>query len=220
MIFINKLFKILTGEGSNNSSHEIFSRIYKTNYWRGKSRSGEGSDLTQTEVIRESLPLLLKRLGVKSMLDIPCGDFYWMQHVELPVDYIGADIVKEVVKINSKKYSDSRHTFMNLNVCTDKLPQVDIIFARDLLVHLSYKDIRLAIENIKKSGATWLLTTTFTGRDSNSDIETGDWRTLNLQLPPFNFPAPNEIINEGCTQFNGDYSDKCLGLWNLEHIKL
>lgn len=200
--------------------HDIFHNIYKTNYWRGESRSGEGSDLIQTEAIREALPSLLKRLNAKSMLDIPCGDFYWMQHVELPVDYIGADIVKEIVKINSKKYSDNRHTFMNLNVCTDKLPQVDIIFARDLLVHLSYKDIRLAIENMKKSGATWLLTTTFTGRDSNSDIETGDWRTLNFQLPPFNFPEPNEIINEGCTQFNGDYSDKCLGLWKLEHIKL
>jgi glycosyltransferase involved in cell wall biosynthesis len=200
-------------------SDEVFSSIYKTNYWRGESRSGEGSDLIQTQQIREIFPSLLKSLGAKSMLDIPCGDYYWMQHVDLPVAYTGADIVQEVVNINNRKYSDSQHKFLHLDVCNDKLPQVDLIFARDLLVHLSYNDIRRAIKNMKESGATWLLTTTFTGRDSNIDIKTGDWRTLNLQLAPFNFPEPEKIINEGCTQFNGDYSDKSLGLWKIQDLE-
>lgn len=205
---------------SKSATHEIFDGIYNTNYWRGESRSGEGSDLIQTQQIREVLPVLLKSLGAKSMLDIPCGDYYWMRHVDLPVTYIGADIVQEVVKINNEKYSDIRHKFMNLDVCTDELPRVDLIFARDLLVHLSYNDIQRALQNMKKSGATWLLTTTFTGRDSNTDIKTGDWRTLNLQVSPFNFPEPLNIINEGCTQFNGDYNDKSLGLWKLQDLKL
>jgi hypothetical protein len=201
-------------------SHEIFDNIYKTNYWRGESRSGEGSDLIQTQQIREVLPSLLTSLGAKSMLDIPCGDYYWMQHVDLPVAYTGADIVQQVVDINNKKYSDSQHKFLHLDVCNDKLPQVDLIFARDLLVHLSYSDIRRTLQNMKESGSTWLLTTTFEGRDSNIDIKTGDWRTLNLQLAPFNFPEPAKIINEGCTQFNGDYSDKSLGLWKIQDINL
>lgn len=205
---------------SKNATREIFDGIYNTNYWRGESRSGEGSDLIQTQQIREALPVLLKSLGARSMLDIPCGDYYWMQHVDLPVAYIGADIVQEVVKVNNEKYSDNQHIFMSLDVCTDVLPKVDLIFARDLLVHLSYNDIRRALQNMKKSGSTWLLTTTFTGRDSNTDITTGDWRTLNLQVTPFNFPQPVKIINEGCTQFNNDYNDKSLGLWKLEDLKL
>lgn len=203
-----------------SNTHDIFDSIYQTNYWRGESRSGEGSDLIQTQQIREVLPSLLKTLGAKSMLDIPCGDYYWMQHVDLPVTYIGADIVQQVVKINNTKYSDPRHRFMNLDVCTDELPKVDLIFARDLLVHLSYSDIRQSLKNMKHSGSTWLLTTTFTGRDSNVDIKTGDWRTLNLQLAPFNFPEPVKLINEGCTQFNGDYNDKSLGLWKLQDLEL
>jgi hypothetical protein len=197
-----------------------FDIIYKTNYWGGESRSGKGSDLIQTEQIRDTLPLLLKSLDAKSMLDIPCGDYYWMQHVDLPLTYIGADIVQEIVKTNNKKHSDINHKFINLDVCTDKLPKVDLIFARDLLVHLSYNDIQQALHNMKKSGATWLLTTTFTKRDSNKDVKTGDWRTLNLQLAPFNFPEPVRIINEGCTEFNGDFNDKSLGLWNLKDIKV
>lgn len=210
----------INSANSKNTSHEIFDNIYKTNYWRGKSRSGEGSDLVQTAVIREVLPALLQSLNAKSMLDVPCGDYYWMQHVDLPVDYTGADIVQEVVDINNKNFSDQHHKFLHVDVCADKLPQVDLIFARDLLVHLSYDDIRRALSNMKESGSTWLLTTTFTGRDSNNDIKTGDWRTLNFQLAPFNFPEPVKIINENCTQFNGDYSDKSLGLWKLQDIVL
>jgi 2-polyprenyl-3-methyl-5-hydroxy-6-metoxy-1,4-benzoquinol methylase len=227
MKFLKSLVKRIINRTANfghislkNATHEIFDDIYKTNYWRGESRSGEGSDLLQTQHIREVFPDLLKSLEAKSMLDIPCGDYFWMQHVELSVNYTGADIVQEVIKINNEKYSDNHHKFMHLDVCTDKLPQVDIIFARDLLVHLCYNDIRRAVQNMKESGSTWLLTTTFTGRDTNIDIKTGDWRTLNLQLAPFNFPEPEKNINEGCTQFNGDYSDKSLGLWKLKDLEL
>jgi len=223
MSLVTRIFNKAANVGRVNlksATHEIFDGIYKTNYWRGESRSGEGSDLIQTQQIREVLPSLLKNLGAKSMLDIPCGDYYWMQHVELPVAYTGADIVQEVVNINNEKYSDSHHKFLHLDVCSNKLPQVDLIFARDLLVHLSYDDIRRALQNMKESGSTWLLTTTFTVRDSNIDIKTGDWRTLNLQLKPFNFPEPVKIINEGCTQFSGDYNDKNLGLWKLQDLEL
>jgi glycosyltransferase involved in cell wall biosynthesis len=203
-----------------STSHQIFDEIYNTNYWRGESRSGEGSDLIQTKKIRETLPSLLQSLGAKTMLDIPCGDYYWMQHVPLPVSYIGGDIVEQIVRTNNQKYADRNHKFLHLDICVNKLPKVDLIFARDLLVHLSYGDIRQAINNMKQSGSTWLLTTTFTERVLNTEIATGDWRTLNLQLYPFNFPEPLKIINEGCTQFNGDYADKSLGLWRLADVEL
>ena len=143
-----------------------------------------------------------------------------LQHVDLPADYTGADVVKDLVDTNNEKHSDSRHKFLCLDVCVDKIPKVDLIFTRDLLVHLSYDDIRRAVKNMKESGSTWLLTTTFTRRDLNIDIKTGDWRMLNLQLTPFNFPEPLKIINEGCTELNEDFNDKSLGLWKLEDIEL
>src|SRR5437762_14003755 len=53
---------------------EIFSRIYRDDIWRdGESLSGWGSTLEQTEILRSELPGLLSRLGVKSLLDAPCG---------------------------------------------------------------------------------------------------------------------------------------------------
>ena len=39
------------------------------------------------------------------MLDIPCGDFYWMKEVDLKdIEYIGADIVDELIKKNNDKF--------------------------------------------------------------------------------------------------------------------
>jgi hypothetical protein len=46
----------------------------------------------------------------------------------------------------------------------------------------------------------------------------GDWRPLNFQRPPFTFPAPLEFINEACTEWNGDYADKSLALWQIADL--
>jgi hypothetical protein len=44
-----------------------------------------------------------------------------------------------------------------------------------------------------------------------ADIRTGGWRTLNFQLPPFNFPPPLHLLNENCTEAGGKFFDKSLG---------
>ena len=50
------------------------------------------------------------------------------------------------------------------------------------------------------------------------DIPTVKWRTLNLQIEPFNFQLPIKVINENCTENNGRYKDKCLGLWEVKNL--
>src|SRR5262249_226159 len=104
------------------------------------------------------------------------------------------------------------------DVTSDKLPGADIILSRDLLVHLSFRDIAAALENFKQSMSEYLLTTTFPRTTRNIDILSGDWRPINLQLPPFNFPEPLRLINENCTEHGGRYADKSLGLWKLDDL--
>src|SRR5579885_1138281 len=63
---------------------EIFSEIYRSNQWgASESVSGLGSELSATERVREELPKIVREFGVRSMLDIPCGDFHWMRQVDL-----------------------------------------------------------------------------------------------------------------------------------------
>jgi len=199
-----------------------FEKILQSNLTVAEeSGSGPGSSLAQTAEIRRRLPLLIADLKITSVLDTPCGDFNWMKHVNLSIeDYIGGDIVPTLVEQNQKRFADSKRRFLHLDITRDYLPQVDLILCRDCLVHFPIVEITDALKNFKGSRSTYLLTTTFTGQRPNTEIAMGDWRTLNFQLPPFNFPPPLRLIIEKCTEGNGTYPDKCLGLWRLEDLQV
>ena len=104
---------------------------------------------------------------------------------------------------------------MRLDLTADPLPRADVVLCRDCLVHLSFDHIRQAFDNLRRSGSTWLLTTTFLEHHENVDIESGDWRILNLTRAPFNLPAPEGVLVEGCLEGEGAYADKALGLWRI-----
>jgi hypothetical protein len=215
-----RIKKMFSGSSKKQELEDKFNTIYEKNLFKGKeSISGPGSDLVQTEVVRAELPALLKRHGIQSMIDAPCGDFFWMRLLSLDANYTGLDIVKELTDKNQAEFGSGKRRFMCLDIVNDQLPQADLIFCRDCLVHLTYEQALKAIANFKKSGAKYLLTTTFPGR-KNKDLGEIIWRPLDLQDAPFSFPAPVELINEKCTENNGKYSDKSLGLWKLDDIKL
>lgn len=201
-------------------AEEVFTHIFRRNYWGGvASISGSGSDAFQARVLVRELPGLLRTLGVTSLLDIPCGDFEWMRTIDLgSVAYVGADIVPELVHRNRVTHSSSQREFVRLDLLRDALPGVGLVLCRDCLVHFSLADIRRALTNISASGSRYLLTTTFTGRSSNADITTGQWRPINLEAPPFCLPPPLQIIDEQCTEEDGAYRDKSLGLWEISAL--
>lgn len=203
------------------SPDQVFTDFFAGNKWRGTdSVSGRGSDLQQTRVVARELPVILRDLGVRSVLDIPCGDYHWMQHVGLDgVTYIGADIVAGLIDENARRYNREGVSFRKLDLMKDQLPAVDLIFCRDCLVHLAEQDIFSALRNVCDSGSTFLLTTTFPERSRNPNIATGQWRPLNLQAQPFGFPAPLLLLNEECTQDRGRFKDKSLGLWRVSDIR-
>lgn len=204
----------------SKSIEGIFSEMYQQNTWGDpESRSGPGSNLSNTATIRAALPVLLKELGACTILDIPCGDFYWMKEVDLGVNmYIGADIVTDLIESNNQKFGSATRKFRVLDITKDELPEVDVIFCRDCLVHLSNEDVFRAINNIKKSNSKYLLTTTFIQREQNENIVTGWWRPLNLQKAPFNFPEPIKVINENYTGRDGNYADMSQGLWRITDL--
>lgn len=204
----------------HQSTQDVFTTIYDSNYWGdSESVSGEGSNLEQTQHLELSLSQLFRELEIKSVLDIPCGDFYWMSKIDLSsIDYIGADIVEEIISNVSEKYTLPNRKFKVLDLIKDDLPKVDLIFVRDCLVHLSDENISQAIQNIKRSGSKYLLTTSFVDQSSNKDIITGDWRPINLELKPYNFSKPTVVINEKSSESGGKYSDKSLLLWPITEL--
>lgn len=195
-----------------------FERIRRANHWRGhESRSGPGSGLEETEAIRRELPRLLRETSTRVLLDAPCGDFYWMSMLDLGVDlYIGADVLARLVRENTRRFGSERRRFIQLDLTRDRLPHCDLVLCRDCLDHLSFTDARRALDNIARSSARYVLLTTYPLRDGNTDVQTGDWRPLNLLRPPFNLPPPEQSVLERVDR--PGYPEKLLGLWRRDAL--
>jgi SAM-dependent methyltransferase len=177
-----------------DSLGERFAAIYTKGVWlNGRpsgSRSGFGSELGSTQLVRKRLPELLDSLGTRVILDVGCGDFTWMKEVSLPCNYIGADIVGPVIEENSRLYASESRKFQVLDATRDPLPAADTILCREVMIHLSFADIWRLIDNVRASGASFFVATNDVEIRLNADIISGDFRPLNLCKGPFRFPEP------------------------------
>ena len=97
------------------SMEEVFQEFFAENLWQHpESISGFNSSIAATRQIRAELPAIVRDFGVKSILDIPCGDFHWMAATELDIErYIGADIVEELITANRERHTDDRFLFQS-----------------------------------------------------------------------------------------------------------
>jgi len=203
-----------------------FTQVYNLNSFHGsQSVSGRGSDIDQTQIIESELPKLLKSLSIDSILDIPCGDQNWLKRIDISfLNYTGADIVSEIVKVNNSLFLSSKKKYICIDITQVIPPHSELVLCRDLLVHLNTREIRRALRNIKASGAIYLLTTTFTNNRDYKNLpfftRGVGWRPINFQLDPFNFPQPINIINEECTEGEFKFQDKSLALWKLCELNI
>lgn len=199
---------------------ERFTRMHETNLWAGaESRSGVGSGMAATARLRAELPGLLRQLGVRRLLDVPCGDFHWMSRVDLSgIDYVGGDIVEPIVDENQARYGRDGRRFVHVDLTTGPLPGADAVLCRDCLVHLSFANIARAFRVIRESGARYLIATTFLEHRHNVDVVDGDWRPLNLERAPFHLPSPIAALVEGCDEEGGAYADKTLAAWRVAEL--
>mmetsp|Transcript_47312 Transcript_47312/g.92282 ORF Transcript_47312/g.92282 Transcript_47312/m.92282 type:complete len:328 (+) Transcript_47312:94-1077(+) len=158
--------------------------------------SGRGSSLAYTEEVRKLLKTLLgdPSYNIKTFLDCPCGDWLWMQTVDLSsVKYFGADITAKSVDENTKCFESSNVHFHVLDWSCSIPPPVDLLMVRDMLFHFNTKRVLDVLNQINRSGAKYLLTTTFPNTTKVADNKTFPgygYRDLNLYGPPFNLPEP------------------------------
>ena len=204
---------------SNKPLMKVFDNIYQTNSWKNtESRSGGGSTVSATHTLRLFLSDFFLKYNIHSVLDIPCGDFNWMRMIDMKnIEYIGADIVECLIKSNNELYESNNISFRVLDLTKDELPKVDLIFCKDCLQHLSYQHVWQALENIKRSDSTYLLTTSYPLTIRNYDILDGGYRSLNLMKKPFLFPKPLLSIRE-LSKDIGNELDKTMYLWKVKDL--
>jgi SAM-dependent methyltransferase len=198
--FINRLDALRSGSKLKSGNlQDIFTDYYRENYWENdESLSGDGSTLAYTENLRRELPALLEKFEIQSILDAPCGDYNWFRFVErgAGVRYIGADVVEDLIRRNREKYAGPDTDFIKLDITRDRLPAADLWMCRDVLFHFSFRDVFLSLQNFLRSDIKFLLATSHTECAANADILSGQFRLLNLELEPFNLPAPIAGIDD------------------------
>ncbi len=195
---------------------ERFATIYAERHWQTGADvplSGAGSTLAATAALRDALPGLLTELGCTTLLDVGCGDFTWMQHLDLPCQYIGADVVPAVVAANTAAFANDRRRFIELDATAEPLPAADVILCREVLFHLSFADGARMLANFARSGARWVLLTTDRATRFNSDIETGGARIVNLEMAPYRLGPPDRLIAEPLS-----YEGRAIGLWPMARL--
>jgi hypothetical protein len=198
------------------NAEKRFTQIYEHNYWKsGESRSGAGSTLDAAHLFAAEIKKFIESRNIKVLLDAPCGDWNWMRHVELPLDlkYLGGDIVAPLIETLIEKHGGDNRYFFQFDICKDSFPAAEVWLCRDCLFHLSFSDIASAFENFSKSECSYALITTHYEHPENRDIETGDFRFLNLSANPFNLPRPSEFLEEKVVN-----EVRMVGLWSRQQI--
>jgi SAM-dependent methyltransferase len=166
-----------------------FNRIYAEGTWgrdvAGKGTSGTGSTLEITREYRAYLEDFIKTHNIKSVVDAGCGDWTFSSAIDWNgASYLGVDIASDVIATVRAKHEKATIKFQVGDI-TDDLPAADLLISKDVLQHLSNELVHNFIENnLRKRKYKWVILTNDRG-NTNSDVESGGYRAIDLSAPPF-----------------------------------
>ena len=176
-----------------------FRHIYLSNHWQNyfkldlqKSRSGPGSNLNYTSDMSRELEKFFAEKNIKTILDIGCGDFIWMNLLLNKYynydKYLGLDIVDELIKNNNLKYSNDKISFKTFDLVKDEIPNgFDIILIRDVFIHLKNEQIVNFLNLLKNLDIKFFGVTSTPSLKKNNELKTiGRYRDINIEIEPFN----------------------------------
>jgi len=209
-IYTSKIYQFFH---PNNSflKKKIFNSIYKSNHWAQSdnvfgekvSVSGPGSNININNEgfikLKKNIDNFIKNYKIKSILDMPCGDFLWLNEIikEKNINYLGIDIVDELIRENTQKYQND-NTFFECYDIINYIPskKFDLIIMRDFFIHLKNSDIYEIINNLKKMDFKYVALSSSTNK-INFEGTIGQHRKVNLLIEPFNLNKPSVVINDG-----------------------
>ncbi len=182
-----------------NNVGEIFNQIYIKGKWgkneSGMGHSGHGSKVENAKKYIVFINRFLTEHNIKTVVDAGCGDWQFSKYIIWDeINYLGIDISSIVINRISKKYTRENIKFQ-LGDITKELPGADLLICKDVLQHLSNKQIITFINNnLKTNRYKWvIITNDKTQSGKNIDIIPGKYRRLDLSKPPFNIKGLVDI---------------------------
>ena len=198
----------------------------------GGVRSGFGSTLHQTVNVREFLEETIVKRNIEGVIDVPCGDMHWMQHVralgEGRVRYFGGDVSNVVVDEHRKRFvtSGGMMEFDVVDVVDKDLLGVDgvkkimevdgevLLIVRHLMFHLNSAENVKVLERIEalshvKRLHVMLSTYLISNENDEEEYYLATGHKINLFARPFCVEDPIEMVSDGVR-------DLWMGVWVVE----
>jgi hypothetical protein len=193
---------------------KLFSKFYNA-LDTNRDNSVGASSIEGTEKLRGKMIKIFKKYHIKKIFDAGCNDCEWTRTFDQDdFKYLGGDISLSMI---SKVWVRSPHLNVILHdITSDPIPDVDVLFVRDVTLHLNNSDRMLVLKNWINSSVPWLMITHSPHIRENTDIVYDNGfpaSEVNWCLPPWNFPQYTDCIWE--------YSPggRCMGLWHRDQIK-
>ena len=179
------------------SAGEAFSNVYSTDHWDGGSGVGSQSELN--DEYRSLVQALVGACDIASVVDAGCGDWQFSQLIDWSsVRYRGFDVVNSVVDANKQRFTKDGVQFEQLDFSREPLPKADLLLCKDVLQHWPVDSVSQFLQRNLRRFRYALITNDVWSVHSpdanhNADITFGEWRTLDIQHPPFSLRARAQI---------------------------
>ena len=184
---------------------DAMQQIYEMKLWGDNNTefySGDGSH--SSAIIKPYIEVVMSVLkSFKNQItvcDLGCGDFnIGKELVKYTKKYIAVDIVPELIAYNKEKFKETNLKFQCLDISKDELPSADCVIIRQVLQHLSNKEVLSVVCKLYDFKYI-ILTEHIPDGDfiPNKDIISGQGirlkkqSGLNLVKPPFNLKIKEE----------------------------
>ncbi|HTK12302.1 MAG TPA: class I SAM-dependent methyltransferase [Xanthobacteraceae bacterium] len=188
------------------SPERIFSDIYQTNKWggpEGSPYSGTGSRGDVVDAYVAYVIAFIERHSPSTVVDLGCGDFYVGAKIADACDhYIGVDVVPTLIAEHQHRHATDRISFACLDITRDELPSGDICLIRQVLQHLSNRQIAAVLRQCRQYRYVLVtehhphpdeLTAFNLDKAPGSGTRLDFGSTVDLGAPPFNLPV-SEVL--------------------------
>jgi hypothetical protein len=134
---------------------ETFQRIYRTKAWVGNGESfssGSGSRGNAADVYCRFVCSFIEKNQIRSMVDLGCGDFAVGRRLvdRTGITYTGVDIVPELIEHHKSTVRQALVNFACIDITTDRPPDAELCLVRQVLQHLSNREIAKVLANLNK----------------------------------------------------------------------
>lgn len=188
---------------SSLSIRDAFADVYRNKAW-GEAEgeafcSGFGSDENFAKPYAEWVARFAADRKICKMVDLGCGDFRVGRRISASYDgdYIGVDVVPDVVEYNQHRFGSETVAFQCANIIEDELPSGDLCMIRQVLQHLSNQQIACVLDRCGIYPYLLVTEDVYVGprirpnvdKPHGADNRFYDRSGVYLDLPPYSLPT-------------------------------